>query len=134
MLHMLSVAFALLLVVPPRIATADPIRRLLLLPNCRTRSAATIRSGSPIICTAGDLFRQDDAGHSQQGLVLQHYASVIGPELKANVLKQDPNDYFNNYQGVMIGDGCRNIWFDNFGDEAAGTPTRFEIITINDSD
>jgi len=24
--------------------------------------------------------------------------------------------------------------FDNFGDEGAGTPTRFEIITINDSD
>jgi len=24
--------------------------------------------------------------------------------------------------------------FDNFGDEGAGTPTRFEIITSNDSD
>ena len=89
------------------------------------------RSSAP----AGELFfgKTTQVIHSKDWF-LKHYASVIGPELKANVLKQDPNDYFNNYQGVMIGDGCRNIWFDNFGDEAAGTPTRFEIITINDSD
>jgi hypothetical protein len=64
----------------------------------------------------------------------KHYATVIGPELKANVLKQNPDDYFKNYQGVMVGDGGRNIWLDNFGDEGAGIPTRFEIITINNSD
>ena len=51
-----------------------------------------------------------------------------------NVLKQDPAAYFKNYQGVMVGDGGRNIWLDNFGDEGAGIPTRFEIITVNDSD
>jgi hypothetical protein len=65
---------------------------------------------------------------------LKHYATVIGPELKANILKQDPEKYFKNYQGVMVGDGGRNIWLDDFGDEGAGVPSRFEIITINNSD
>jgi len=49
------------------------------------------------------------------------------------VLKQNPDDYFKNYRGVIVGDGGRNIWLDNYGDEAAGIPTRFEIITINNS-
>jgi hypothetical protein len=65
---------------------------------------------------------------------LKHYATIIGPELKANVLKQDPGAYFKNYQGVMVGDGGRNIWLEDFGDEGAGIPTRFEIITINNSE
>lgn len=65
---------------------------------------------------------------------LKHYATVIGPELKANVVKQNPDDDFKNYQGVMVGDGGRNIWLDNYGDEGAGIPTRFEIITIDNSD
>ena len=65
---------------------------------------------------------------------LKHYATIIGPELKANVLKQDPEAYFKNYQGVMVGDGGRNIWLEDFGDEGAGIPARFEIITINNSD
>jgi hypothetical protein len=64
---------------------------------------------------------------------LKHYATVIGPELKANLLKQDPDDYFKNYQGVMVGDGSHNIWLDDFGDQGAGIPARFEIITINNS-
>ena len=65
---------------------------------------------------------------------LKHCTTVIGPELKANVLKQDPNSYFKNYQGVMVGDGGRNIWLDDFGDEGAGVPARFGIITINNRD
>jgi hypothetical protein len=65
---------------------------------------------------------------------LRHYATVIGPALKANILKQDPNAYFKGYQGVMVGDGGRNIWLDTFGDEGAGAPARFEIVTINNSD
>lgn len=71
---------------------------------------------------------------SSKDWFLDHYAAVIGPELKANVLKQDPETYFKNYQGVMVGDGGRNIWLDDFSDEGAGVPARFEIITINDSD
>ena len=65
---------------------------------------------------------------------LKHYATVIGPELKANIVKHDPQTYFKNYQGVMVGDGGRNIWLDDFGDEGAGIPARFDIITINNSD
>ena len=71
---------------------------------------------------------------SSKDWFLKHYRAVIGPELKANILKQDPEKYFKNYQGVMVGDGGRNIWLDDFGDEGAGNPARFEIITINDSD
>ena len=71
---------------------------------------------------------------SSKDWFLKHYATVIGPELKANILKQDPKTYFKNYQGVMVGDGGRNIWLDDFGDEGAGIPARFEIITINNSD
>lgn len=65
---------------------------------------------------------------------IEHYATIIRPEPKANVLKRHPSDYFKNYQGVMVGDGGRNIWLDNFGDEGAGIPPRFEIITINNSE
>ena len=71
---------------------------------------------------------------SSKDWFLKHYATVIGPELKANVLKQDPNSYFKNYQGVIVGDGGRNIWPDDFGDEGVGVPARFAIITINNSD
>lgn len=71
---------------------------------------------------------------SRKDWFLKHYATVIGPELKAKILKQDPETYFKNYQGVMVGDGGRNIWLDDFGDEGAGIPARSEIITINNSD
>jgi hypothetical protein len=62
---------------------------------------------------------------------LDHYQLIIGPELKASILAQDPQKYFQNYQGVMVGEGSRNIWFDDFGE---GDGSKFEIITINNSD
>ena len=65
---------------------------------------------------------------------LSHYGTIIGPALKANILAQDPEKYFKNYQGLMVGDGGRNIWFRDFGDPGAGSPSRYEIITINNSD
>jgi|SRR5665648_351481 len=65
---------------------------------------------------------------------VSHYATVIGPELKANILAQDPEKYFKNYQGLMVGDGGRNIWFEEFGDPGAGVPSNYEIITINNTD
>jgi len=64
---------------------------------------------------------------------LSHYATIIGPELKANILAQDPEIYFKNYQGLMVGDGGRNIWFEEFGDPGAEIPSNYEIITINNS-
>jgi len=65
---------------------------------------------------------------------LDHYSTIIGPELKANILAQDPEKHFKNYQGLMVGDGGRNIWFEEFGDPGADIPSNYEIITINNSD
>jgi hypothetical protein len=62
---------------------------------------------------------------------LRHYDTIIGLELRANVLAQDPEHYFKNYQGLMVGDGGRNIWFQDFGE---GKGFKYEIITINNSD
>ena len=62
---------------------------------------------------------------------LKHYATIIGPELKASILAQDPENYLKNYQGLMVGEGSRNIWFADFGD---GEGFKYEIITINNSD
>jgi hypothetical protein len=61
---------------------------------------------------------------------LQRYATVIGPELKAAVLGQDINSVFENWQGLMIVEGSRNVWVRDFG---ADLEPKYEIITINDS-
>jgi len=65
---------------------------------------------------------------------LRHYDTVIGPALKENILAQDAEHFFKNYQGLMVGDGGLNIWFEDFGDPGDGIPSRYEIITINNSD
>ena len=64
---------------------------------------------------------------------LAHYSTVIGPELKAAILVQDPETYLKNYQGLMVGEGSRNIWLEDFGDPGAGIASSYEIITINNS-
>jgi hypothetical protein len=64
---------------------------------------------------------------------LKHYATIIGPELKQTILAQDPQTYLKNYQGLMVGEGSRNIWLDDFGDPGAGVPSSYQIITINNS-
>jgi len=65
---------------------------------------------------------------------LSHYATILGPELKASILAQDPENYLKNYQGLMVGEGSRNIWFEQFGDPGAGIASDYDIITINNSD
>jgi hypothetical protein len=65
---------------------------------------------------------------------LKHYAAVIGPELKAAILAQDPHNYFKNYQGLMVGEGSHNIWLEDFGDPGAGIESGYRIITINNGD
>jgi hypothetical protein len=62
---------------------------------------------------------------------LRHYATIVGPELKASILAQDPENYLKNYQGLMVGEGSRNIWFEDFGGDDG---FKYEIITINNSD
>jgi hypothetical protein len=59
---------------------------------------------------------------------IKHYASLIGPKLRAAVLAQDPANVFENWQGLMIGEGLYNIWIHNAGD---GLHERYQIITIN---
>lgn len=53
------------------------------------------------------------------------FEKLMTPELQAAVAAQKPGEEFRNWQGTMIGNGGRNIWFRKTGDD-------FRIITIND--
>jgi len=63
--------------------------------------------------------------------LVKNYALVIGAKLRAAVLAQDPGNVFENWQGLMVGEGRFNIWLRNAGD---GLDEHYEIITINDSE
>jgi hypothetical protein len=62
---------------------------------------------------------------------VKNYRSVIGAKLRAAVLAQDPGNVFENWQGLMVGEGRFNIWVRNSGD---GANERYEIVTINDAE
>jgi hypothetical protein len=62
---------------------------------------------------------------------LKNYPTIIGPKLRAFVLAQDPEHVFENWQGMMVGDGSYNIWVRN---EGADLIERYLIITINDDE
>jgi hypothetical protein len=47
------------------------------------------------------------------------------------VLAQDPENVFENWQGLMVGDGSYSIWVHNEGD---GLDERYFIVTINDKE
>jgi hypothetical protein len=131
-----AIVFAVLLASPLRSAAAEPVDPT---PAFIAELQAAIRDDdkdwlADHLHLPVDYFGKAKQVISSKDWFRKHYTTVIGPELKANVLKQDPNSYFKNYQGVMVGDGGRNIWLDDFGDEGAGVPARFEIITINNSD
>ncbi|HEY5166862.1 MAG TPA: hypothetical protein VII80_03545 [Pseudolabrys sp.] len=59
---------------------------------------------------------------------INNYSSLISAKLRAAVLAKDPADVFENWQGLMIGEGSYNIWIRNSGD---GLNERYQIITIN---
>ena len=61
---------------------------------------------------------------------VRNYAGLISERLRAAVMAQEPDRVFENWQGMMIGDGAHNIWV---RDVAAGDATRYGIVTINDS-
>ena len=63
--------------------------------------------------------------------VRAHWTGLIGPELRREVLSQNPDDLFKNYQGIMIGPGLRNIWANVALD---ATPDHLMIVTINDDE
>jgi hypothetical protein len=60
-----------------------------------------------------------------------NHRAVIGPKLRAAVLAQDPENVFENWQGLMVGEGTFNIWVRNTAD---GPHERYEIVTINDAE
>ncbi len=60
---------------------------------------------------------------------LRNFDRIISDRLRAAILMQDPEKAFENWQGVMVGDGTHNIWLRESGE---GEAARHEIVTIND--
>jgi hypothetical protein len=61
---------------------------------------------------------------------LRGYDSFVSDRLRTAILTQDPERFFENWQGIMVGDGTHNIWLRERGE---GNALRYEIVTINDS-
>ena len=61
---------------------------------------------------------------------LRSYDSVVSDRLRTAILIQDPERVFENWQGMMVGDGTHNMWLRESGE---GDTARYEIVTINDS-
>lgn len=61
---------------------------------------------------------------------LRNYDSVVSDRLRNAILTQDPERVFENWQGMMVGDGTHNMWLRESGE---GETARYEIVTINDA-
>jgi hypothetical protein len=61
---------------------------------------------------------------------LRNYNSFFSDRLRTAILIQDPDRVFENWQGMMVGDGTHNIWLRESGE---GEAARYEIVTINDT-
>ena len=61
---------------------------------------------------------------------LRNYNSFVSDRLRTAILMQDPDRVFENWQGLMVGDGTHNVWLRESGE---GEAARYEIVTINDS-
>jgi hypothetical protein len=59
---------------------------------------------------------------------VRNYPRLISDRLRGAILAQQPEEVFENWQGLMIGDGTHNMWA---RDTASGDATRYEIVTIN---
>jgi hypothetical protein len=60
---------------------------------------------------------------------LRNYDTIVSDRLRSAVLMQDPERVFENWQGLMVGDGSHNMWLRESGE---GEAARYEIVTIND--
>ncbi|WP_183044178.1 hypothetical protein [Pseudorhodoplanes sinuspersici] len=60
---------------------------------------------------------------------VRNYATIVSDKLRAAILAQEPDKVFENWQGVMVGDGSHNMWLRQSGE---GDNLRYEIVTIND--
>ena len=61
---------------------------------------------------------------------IRNYALLSGAKLRAAILAQGPANVFENWQGLMVGEGRYNIWV---RDTADGEPARYRIVAINGS-
>ena len=61
---------------------------------------------------------------------VKNYPTIIGRKLRAAVLAQDPENVFENWQGMMVGEGNHNIWVRDAG--SSGLDQHYELIAIND--
>ena len=56
---------------------------------------------------------------------VRNYSGLISDRLRGAILALKPDEVFENWQGLMIGDGNHNMWA---RDTAAGDATRYEIV------
>jgi hypothetical protein len=61
---------------------------------------------------------------------IRNYALLFGAKLRAAILAQDPANVFENWQGLMVGEGRYNVWVRDTGD---GGASRYQIVAINSS-
>ena len=61
---------------------------------------------------------------------IRNFALLFGAKLRAAILAQDPANVFENWQGLMVGEGRYNVWL---RDTADGEPARYRIVAINGS-
>jgi|GEM_PF-5977277 len=60
---------------------------------------------------------------------MRNYANIVSDKLRRSILAQEPEKTFENWQGMMVGDGGHNIWLRERGE---GDNLRYEIVAIND--
>jgi hypothetical protein len=61
---------------------------------------------------------------------LRNYDTIVSERLRSAILMQDPERVFENWQGLMVGDGTHNMWLRESGE---GESAHYEIVTINDA-
>jgi hypothetical protein len=61
---------------------------------------------------------------------IRNYTLLFGAKLRTAILAQDPANVFENWQGLMVGEGRYNVWV---RDMANGHAARYRIVAINGS-
>ena len=62
---------------------------------------------------------------------MRNYPALVSDKLRRAILAQQPQQIFENWQGVMVGDVAHNIWLREAGE---GESARYEIVAINDAE
>jgi hypothetical protein len=61
---------------------------------------------------------------------IHNYALLFGAKLRAAILAQNPANVFENWQGLMVGEGRYNVWVRDASD---GGASHYQIVAINGS-